>query len=144
MKAKAFSQNLPAGGGWYLLGVQSLAAVCIVFWAVSSTFLLLWLVNKVTPLRMDPKDEILGADFTEHNIVQRSECGGHCQPAKSLATTTNSSISETQISQRPRTLQSDERMAGIYKTYFTDDLATDRSKPPARDNPAYQPDAEGV
>lgn len=132
------------GGGWYLLGVQSLAAVCIVFWGVSSTFLLLWLVNKVTPLRMDPKNELLGADYTEHNIMQRPECGGLCQPRKSLEVTTNLSNAETQISQRTRTSQSDERMAGIYKTYFTDDLATDRSKPPARDNPAYQADAEGV
>lgn len=93
---------------------------------------------------MEPKDELLGADYTEHNIMQRPECGGLCQPRKSLEATTNLSNAETQISQRTRTSQSDERMAGIYKTYFTDDLATDRSKAPARDNPAYQADAEGV
>lgn len=116
-----------------------LAVICIVFWAISVTFLLLWLVNKVTPLRMEAKDEILGADYTEHNIKP---------PAGAMeALVVNSSLNggnpESQISQRSRPSQSDEKMAGMYKTYFTDELATDRSKPPARENPAYQHD-EGV
>jgi Ammonium Transporter Family len=59
---------LSQGGGIYLLGVQALAVVCILFWGISSTFLLLWLVNKLTSIRMKPSDEILGADFTEHNV----------------------------------------------------------------------------
>lgn len=56
------------GGGWYLLGVQSLAALCQVSWGVASTFLLLWLINKVIPIRMDPNKELLGADLMEHRI----------------------------------------------------------------------------
>lgn len=126
------------GGGWYLIGVQALAVICIVFWAISSTFLLLWLVNKVTPLRMAAEDEILGADYTEHNIKQ---------PPGAMEALVNSSTNggnpESQISQRSRPSQSDDKMVGMYKTYFTDDLTTDRSKPPARENPAYQHD-EGV
>jgi hypothetical protein len=118
-----------------LFGVQSLTVVCIVLWAVSTTFLLLWLVNKVTPLRMEPKDEILGADYTEHNI----------QKPVAMEATANSSSNgrgeESQISQRPRNVQSeDDNMAGMYKTYFTDESTSDRSKSPARINLAYQHD----
>lgn len=127
---------MSTGGGWYLFGIQSLTVICIVFWGVSSTFLLLWIVNKITPLRMDPKDEILGADYTEHNIRQK--------PA-AVEVTANSSSNgrgeESQISQRPRNIQSeDDKMVGMYKNYFNDESASDRSNPPARINLAFQHD----
>lgn len=128
-------ENISPGGGWYLFGVQSLSVVCIVFWGVSSTFLLLWLVNKITPLRMEPKDEMLGADYTEHNIQQKPGA------VEAVNSSLNGRNEESQISQRPPNVQSaDEKMAGIYKTYFTDDSASDRSHPPARVNLAYQHD----
>ena len=107
-----------SGGGWYLLGIQGLSVVCIVFWGVSSTFLLLWLVNRITPIRMSSKDEILGADYTEHNI----------RPPRAVEAIQN----DSQISQRTQ--------EGVYKPYFTDELATDRSTTPARINHAYQHD----
>lgn len=122
-----------------MLGVQALAVVCIVFWGISSTFLLLWIVNKITPIRMDPKDEILGADYTEHNIMPSPAA-----ESTNINLSSNGRSAENQISQRSRSSQSDDKMAGIYKTYFTDGLATDRSKAPARENPAYQHDEEGV
>jgi ammonia channel protein AmtB len=34
--------NLYSGGGWYLLGVQSFAAVCYIAWSATVTFILLW------------------------------------------------------------------------------------------------------
>lgn len=120
-----------------MLGVQALAVICIVFWAVSSTFLLLWLVNKVTPIRMSPKDEILGADYTEHNIMPSS-------PTAAEAITDSSSTvrnGEIQITQRTRPAQSEsDSVSGLYKTYFTDELASDQSKTPVKINPAYQHD----
>lgn len=87
---------------------------------------------------MDPKHEILGADYTEHNIKQSPG-------AVEIITTSSSKVSnpESQISQRIHSQKSDDKMAGVYKTYFTDELATDRSKTPARDNPAFHHD-EGV
>lgn len=57
------------GGGWYLLGVQSLSALCLLCWGICSTFLLLWMINKVIPIRMDPNEEILGADLMEHRVM---------------------------------------------------------------------------
>lgn len=56
------------GGGWYLLGIQSLSALCLTCWGVGSTFLLLWVINKIVPIRMDPNEELLGADLMEHRI----------------------------------------------------------------------------
>lgn len=56
------------GGGWYLLGIQSLSALCLTCWGVCSTFLLLWLIDKVIPVRMVPDEEIMGADLMEHRI----------------------------------------------------------------------------
>ncbi|VVC97341.1 unnamed protein product [Leptidea sinapis] len=55
-------------GGWYLLGVQTLTAVCLMMWAGIVTMLLLWLIDKVLPIRMDPYEELLGADLCDHRI----------------------------------------------------------------------------
>jgi Amt family ammonium transporter len=59
------------GGGWYLLGIQSFTALVLALWGFFGTCVLLWLVDKLTPLRMDPIDEILGTDLTEHKIHHR-------------------------------------------------------------------------
>lgn len=88
---------------------------------------------------MTAKDEILGADYSEHNIQPRPA-------AVEITANSNSSSNgrneESQISQRSRNVQSeDDKMAGMYKTtYFTDESASDRSVPPTRVNLAYQHD----
>ncbi|XP_014363953.2 putative ammonium transporter 2 [Papilio machaon] len=56
------------GGGWYLLGVQALTGVCLTAWGALVTMALLWLIDRVLPIRMDPYNELLGADLTEHRI----------------------------------------------------------------------------
>ncbi|XP_062545159.1 putative ammonium transporter 2 [Armigeres subalbatus] len=56
------------GGGWYLLGVQSLSALCLACWGICVTLALLWVINKIIPIRMDPNEELLGADLMEHRI----------------------------------------------------------------------------
>lgn len=61
-------KGLFKGGGWYLLGIQSLSALCLTCWGVCSTFALLWVINKLIPIRMDPNEELLGADLMEHRI----------------------------------------------------------------------------
>lgn len=60
------------GGGWYLLGVQSLSAVCLTVWGLFTTFLILWIINKIIPIRMSAKYQMLGADYIEHNIKQNN------------------------------------------------------------------------
>lgn len=56
------------GGGWYLLGVQTLTGLCLIVWAGAVTMALLWLIDKVLPIRMEPYEELLGADLCEHKI----------------------------------------------------------------------------
>ncbi|XP_055598397.1 putative ammonium transporter 2 [Uranotaenia lowii] len=56
------------GGGWYLLGVQGISVLCLICWAICSTIALLWIINKIVPIRMDPDEERFGADLMEHNI----------------------------------------------------------------------------
>lgn len=56
------------GGGWYLLGIQCLCALCLLSWGILSTFILLYIINKIVPIRMDPNEELLGADLMEHRV----------------------------------------------------------------------------
>nr|XP_049700457.1 putative ammonium transporter 3 isoform X3 [Helicoverpa armigera] len=56
------------GGGWYLLGVQTLTGVCLMTWGILVTISLLWFIDKIMPIRMDPYTELMGADITEHRI----------------------------------------------------------------------------
>lgn len=55
-------------GDWYLLGVQTLSALCLTSWGICSTFVLLYIINLFIPIRMDPNEEIIGADLFEHRI----------------------------------------------------------------------------
>ncbi|XP_049955312.1 putative ammonium transporter 3 [Schistocerca serialis cubense] len=64
--------GLLKGGGWYMLGVQLLSVVCLVTWGITTNFLLLFLINKMIGLRMDPSSELAGADITEHGVYHTS------------------------------------------------------------------------
>ena len=54
------------GGGWYLLGVQCFSIVCLTLWGLICTYPILWTINKIIPIRLDPKDELIGSDLVEH------------------------------------------------------------------------------
>lgn len=56
------------GGGWYLLGIQCLSALCLTCWGICSTFMLLYVINLFIPIRMDPNEELVGADLMEHRV----------------------------------------------------------------------------
>ncbi|XP_043474075.1 putative ammonium transporter 3 [Leptopilina heterotoma] len=61
-------KGLFKGGGWYLLGIQSLTVLCLATWSFITSLLLLWIVNKIIPIRMSVHEELLGADLVEHHI----------------------------------------------------------------------------
>lgn len=61
-------EGLIRNGDFYLLGVQALAVLCFLCWSLSTTFLLLWTINKMVPIRMNANEELLGADLVEHKI----------------------------------------------------------------------------
>lgn len=59
------------GGGFYLLGVQVLAAITLTVWAAICTFLLLMPIKLTLGLRLSEHEEFLGADYVEHNIKHK-------------------------------------------------------------------------
>ncbi|XP_023240329.1 putative ammonium transporter 3 [Centruroides sculpturatus] len=62
------NKGLFKGGGFYLLGIQLLSCLCIASWSITTTFLILKGINFIVPIRLTFADEILGADFVEHDI----------------------------------------------------------------------------
>ncbi len=59
------------GGGFYLLGVQMLGVGTLVSWNMATSYLVFKTIHMTMGLRMEEKDEILGADWVEHKV--RSE-----------------------------------------------------------------------
>jgi len=58
------------GGPWRFLGVQMLMIVSVSAWAAATTFLELYLVDRIFGLRVSEADELLGADHVEHGITE--------------------------------------------------------------------------
>ncbi|XP_063985605.1 putative ammonium transporter 3 isoform X2 [Diachasmimorpha longicaudata] len=61
-------RGLFKGGGWYLLGIQCLTVICLSAWSFSTSWILLWFVNLMIPVRMPLHEELLGADLVEHQV----------------------------------------------------------------------------
>lgn len=55
-------------GDPYMLGIQTLSAFCLTCWGFFSTLFLLYVINILIPIRMDPNEELVGADLMEHRI----------------------------------------------------------------------------
>lgn len=64
---------IPTGGGMYLLLAQTFSVTCLFLWGVIATYPILWFVNKITPLRLSPEDEIKGCDLVEHYMGDENE-----------------------------------------------------------------------
>lgn len=62
------SRGVFKGGSWRVLGIQVLVAVSIVLWTSITTFVQLYVIDKVIGLRMPREKEIDGADVWEHGI----------------------------------------------------------------------------
>ena len=60
--------GLLQGGGHYLLAVQALACLCCLVWAVLATAIIIFLLSLCVRFRMRDYEELLGADYVEHNI----------------------------------------------------------------------------
>ncbi|XP_044002704.1 putative ammonium transporter 3 isoform X2 [Aphidius gifuensis] len=60
------------GGGYYLLGIQSLAVLTLTVWAFTSSVMLLWFVNLIIPIRMAEHEELIGADLFEHGVRHKT------------------------------------------------------------------------
>ena len=56
-------------GDFYLLSIQALGALVIAVWAMTTTYIILCLIDRIVPLRTPLVNELLGADFSDHNIL---------------------------------------------------------------------------
>lgn len=54
------------GGGTYQLVVQAISSTALTVWAGSMTVAILFVINKITKIRLDPEDELKGCDLSEH------------------------------------------------------------------------------
>ena len=60
------------GGSWRLLGVQLLACLVTAAWAVVTTVIQLFLIEKTIGIRLTREDELQGCDFVEHGIGEET------------------------------------------------------------------------
>lgn len=56
-----------------MLYAQCFSVLCLFFWGLLSTYPIIWFVNKLIPIRLDPVDEIKGCDLVEHYMGDESE-----------------------------------------------------------------------
>ena len=61
--------GLFAGGGWHLLGVQTLGLVVLCIWGFSLTWLVFKVINVWLPIRSTEEEEELGLDISYHGIM---------------------------------------------------------------------------
>lgn len=56
-----------------MLAVQTISVTCLFLWGLIATYPILWIVNKLIPIRLSPEDEILGCDVVEHSMSDEAE-----------------------------------------------------------------------
>lgn len=60
-------------GSTYQLVVQVISAVSLMMWAAFATIVIIWTVDHIIPIRMDPEDELKGGDITDLYLGATSE-----------------------------------------------------------------------
>lgn len=75
-------KGLFINGHWYQLTVQIISATCLSIWAGLAGLLMMWLIDKITPIRLTSEDEITGCDYTEHfdrdKREEKIDCNDEC------------------------------------------------------------------
>ena len=56
------------GGGWKLLGIQSLGIISVFFWCMIAGFTLFYVIKHLVGLRVSRDEELRGLDIDEHGI----------------------------------------------------------------------------
>lgn len=54
------------GGGPFQLIVQAISSIVLTVWAGLMTVAILFVINKIIKIRLDPEDELKGCDLSEH------------------------------------------------------------------------------
>jgi len=63
----ALQGGLLITGSWALFSVQAVALVVVCLGTAAISYVLYWLTDKVSSLRVSPQDEALGLDITQHD-----------------------------------------------------------------------------
>lgn len=74
-------KGLLLGGGPFQLIVQAISAISLSVWAAVVTVIILFIVNQIIPIRLEPEHELLGCDLSEHYLNESSN-----EMQKSLST----------------------------------------------------------
>ncbi|SEN42540.1 ammonium transporter [Lihuaxuella thermophila] len=74
------------GGGWTQLGVQALGVAVSAIYVAIVSFLILWILDKISGIRVSEEDELLGLDLSEHGSYGYPEQLSVPQPVKAAAT----------------------------------------------------------
>ena len=61
------------GGGWQLLGIQALGLAVVSVWGFAMTWGFLWLIKRVTPVRVSRDEELVGLDVGIHGVPAYSQ-----------------------------------------------------------------------
>ncbi len=61
------------GGGWSLLGVQALGLAVVSVWGFALTAGFLWLIKRITPVRVSKDEELVGLDVGIHGVPAYSQ-----------------------------------------------------------------------
>lgn len=56
-------KGLLIDGSTYQLKVQAISAFSLMIWSGTTSFLIIWGVNKISPVRLSEEEELKGADF---------------------------------------------------------------------------------
>lgn len=116
-----------------MLGVQTFSVCCLFLWGLIVTYPIIWIVNKVIPIRLEPQDEIMGCDLVEHYMGDENE---KMFPPLDQVQIANMRINGAQVS---FALPSNAYSSGSYKEFDT--LGKRRS---FHLNHGYEKDGEGA
>jgi Amt family ammonium transporter len=55
-----------AFGGWDFFWKETISVIATCVYAFVFTYIMLWIINKITPVRISEKDELVGIDIAIH------------------------------------------------------------------------------
>lgn len=58
-----------SGGGYYFFVIQCVSSLSLTLLGLLGAYPIIWITNKIIPLRLDPQSELLGCDIIDHGIA---------------------------------------------------------------------------
>jgi hypothetical protein len=61
------------GGNSHQLIIQIISATFVTIWGAFATLFMIWFVDLTLKVRLTPEEEMIGCDYTEHNIGENPD-----------------------------------------------------------------------